>query len=142
MYGGHISADPDVAKASPTDVTAHLYFFMVKNRRTADKERLVFWFNVRRIYFDFSRANFIAQGGPGCSSFDGAMMEVGPWRWDTKTDHDFFVKEGGWEEYTTVVFSACPSALSRRFAANVYPQSTNPPELDSPTLARTNMFIP
>lgn len=51
-------------------------------------------------------ANFVAQGGPGCSSFDGAMMEVGPWRWDSKTDHDFFVQEGGWEEYTTVVFSA------------------------------------
>lgn len=47
MYGGHLSADPDIAKASPTDVTAHLYFFMVKNRRTADKERLLFWFNVR-----------------------------------------------------------------------------------------------
>lgn len=47
MYGGHLSADPDIAQASPTDVTAHLYFFMVKNRRTADKERLLFWFNVR-----------------------------------------------------------------------------------------------
>ncbi|KAF5321764.1 hypothetical protein D9619_000585 [Psilocybe cf. subviscida] len=93
MYGGHLSADPDIAQASPTDVTAHLYFFMVKNRRTADKERLLFWFN----------------GGPGCSSFDGAMMEVGPWRWDTKTDHDFFVKEGGWEEYTTVVFIDQPA---------------------------------
>jgi len=32
------------------------------------------------------------------------MMEVGPWRWDGKSDHDFYVKEGGWEEYTTMVF--------------------------------------
>jgi len=31
-------------------------------------------------------------------------MEVGPWRWDGKSDHDFYVKEGGWEEYTTMVF--------------------------------------
>ncbi|PPQ79472.1 hypothetical protein CVT25_002608 [Psilocybe cyanescens] len=93
MYGGHLSADPNLSLASSTDVTAHLYFFMVKNRRTADKERIVFWFN----------------GGPGCSSFDGAMMEVGPWRWDGKSDHDFYVQEGGWEEYTTMVFVDQPA---------------------------------
>ncbi|KAF9567426.1 pheromone-processing carboxypeptidase KEX1 [Agrocybe pediades] len=93
MYGGHLSADPNQALASSTDVTPHLYFFMVKNRRVADKERIVFWFN----------------GGPGCSSFDGAMMEVGPWRWDGKSDHDFYVKEGGWEEYTTMVFVDQPA---------------------------------
>ncbi|KAF9534583.1 alpha/beta-hydrolase [Crepidotus variabilis] len=88
LYGGHLSADPNATRASPTDVTAHLYFFMVKNRRTADKQRVVFWFN----------------GGPGCSSFDGLMMEVGPWRWDGKSEHDFWVKPGGWEEYTTMVY--------------------------------------
>ena len=32
------------------------------------------------------------------------MMEVGPWRWDGKSEHDFYVKEGGWEEYSTLVF--------------------------------------
>lgn len=46
MYGGHLSSDPNAATASPTDVTAHLYFFMVKARRTADKERILFWLNV------------------------------------------------------------------------------------------------
>ena len=33
-------------------------------------------------------------------------MEVGPWRWDGKSEHDFWVQPGGWEEYTTMVFSA------------------------------------
>ena len=47
MYGGHLSSDPDAGVAAPTDVTAHLYFFMVKARRTADKERIIFWLNVR-----------------------------------------------------------------------------------------------
>ena len=46
MYGGHLSSDPDAGVASPSDVTAHLYFFMVKARRTADKERIIFWLNV------------------------------------------------------------------------------------------------
>lgn len=44
------------------------------------------------------------QGGPGCSSFDGLMMEVGPWR----MDEDGVPKtvEGGWEEYMTMVYGA------------------------------------
>ncbi len=51
MYGGHLSSDPNATNASPTDVTAHLYFFMVKARRTADKERILFWLNVSPLYF-------------------------------------------------------------------------------------------
>lgn len=31
-------------------------------------------------------------------------MEVGPWRWDSKSEQDFWVKPGGWDEYTTVVY--------------------------------------
>ena len=37
-------------------------------------------------------------------SFDGAMMEVGPWSWDCKSEQDFWVQPGGWEEYSTVVY--------------------------------------
>ncbi|THH09432.1 hypothetical protein EW146_g8688 [Bondarzewia mesenterica] len=57
---GHLSADPDVASLPAMAVTAHLYFVLIKARRTADRERILFWFN----------------GGPGCSSFDGLMMET------------------------------------------------------------------
>lgn len=85
IYAGHLSADPNISRVQSNEVTAHIYFLLVKNRRIADKERIIFWFN----------------GGPGCSSFDGLMMEVGPWRWDGKS---FKVKEGGWEEYATVVY--------------------------------------
>ncbi|KAF9061074.1 alpha/beta-hydrolase [Rhodocollybia butyracea] len=91
IYAGHISSDPQAAKAGPTDVTAHLYFVLVENRRMADRERVMFWFN----------------GGPGCSSFDGLMMEVGPWRTDGKGG--FNVSEGGWEEYTTMVYVDQPA---------------------------------
>lgn len=32
------------------------------------------------------------------------MMEIGPWRWDGKSEQDFWVQPGGWDEYTTVVY--------------------------------------
>ncbi|RPD66874.1 alpha/beta-hydrolase [Lentinus tigrinus ALCF2SS1-7] len=98
MYGGHLSSDPDAGVASPTDVTAHLYFFMVKARRTADKERIIFWLN----------------GGPGCSSFDGLMMEIGPWRIDE--NGGLQTKVGGWEEYATVVFVDQPAGTGFSYA--------------------------
>ena len=46
MYGGHLPAEPNATALSSNAVTAHLYFFMVKNRKTADIDRVVFWFNV------------------------------------------------------------------------------------------------
>lgn len=49
-----------------------------------------------------SELNKLLQGGPGCSSFDGLMMEVGPWRIDG--NGGLHTIEGGWEEYTTMVY--------------------------------------
>lgn len=46
IFAGHLSADPNITQAQSTDVTSHLYFVMIKNRRTADRRRLMFWFNV------------------------------------------------------------------------------------------------
>ncbi|EIN10934.1 alpha/beta-hydrolase [Punctularia strigosozonata HHB-11173 SS5] len=91
MWSGHLSSDPSQASASPTDVTPHLFFVLTKARRSADKERVIFWFN----------------GGPGCSSFDGLMMEVGPWRVDGKGG--LKTQEGGWEEYANVVYVDQPA---------------------------------
>lgn len=52
IYAGHILSDPNAPSASELDVLAHLFFVMVKARRAADKERLMFWFNVslRSVY--------------------------------------------------------------------------------------------
>ncbi|KAF9450159.1 pheromone-processing carboxypeptidase KEX1 [Macrolepiota fuliginosa MF-IS2] len=92
IYAGHLSSEYNVTRVQQTDeVIPHLFFVLIKNRRTADRERIAFWFN----------------GGPGCSSFDGLMMEVGPWRTDGKGG--FRVQEGGWEEYTTMVFLDQPA---------------------------------
>lgn len=46
IWAGHLSSDPNITAAAPTDVTPHLYFVLTKARRSADKERVVFWFNV------------------------------------------------------------------------------------------------
>ncbi|KIY70377.1 alpha/beta-hydrolase [Cylindrobasidium torrendii FP15055 ss-10] len=91
IFAGHIPSDPNAQNAAETEVTPHLFFVLVKNRRAADRERVLFWFN----------------GGPGCSSFDGLMMENGPWRMDGKGG--FKVVEGGWEEYTTMVYVDQPA---------------------------------
>ncbi len=37
------------------------------------------------------------------------MMEVGPWRTDHKGGYERV--EGGWEEYTTMVYSACTTTF-------------------------------
>lgn len=47
IFSGHLSADPEASKAPATDVISHLFFVLIKARRTADKERIVFWLNVR-----------------------------------------------------------------------------------------------
>lgn len=104
MYGGHLSSDPRAATAPEDQITPHIYFFMLKARRLADRERIVFWFNV---CFSIPRLHSVMliamQGGPGCSSFDGLLMEAGPFRIDGKGG--LKVTDGGWDEYTTMVFS-------------------------------------
>ncbi|KAI0032923.1 alpha/beta-hydrolase [Vararia minispora EC-137] len=86
IYAGHLPSEPKYASLPDDAVLSHLYFVLVKARRLADKERTLFWFN----------------GGPGCSSFDGLMMEVGPWR--MREDGQLYAQEGGWEEYTNIVY--------------------------------------
>ena len=50
IYAGHLNADPDLARLPDTTVTPHIYFVLIKARRTADKERILFWFNVSSAY--------------------------------------------------------------------------------------------
>ncbi|ORX38007.1 putative KEX1 protein precursor [Kockovaella imperatae] len=96
LYAGLLPSDPGEAGGGGEGSTgrdAELYFLMVKARRSAGRQRLVLWFN----------------GGPGCSSFDGALMEIGPFRTvpaDQTTSGKVELKlvEGGWEEFATVVF--------------------------------------
>lgn len=47
IFSGHLPSDPNAADTPEDEVNPHLFFFMIKNRRMADKERIIFWFNVR-----------------------------------------------------------------------------------------------
>lgn len=62
-----------------------------ENKYIVDKQRTLIWLN----------------GGPGCSSMDGAFLENGPFRM-TK-DGQLLENPGGWNEFTNVIFVDQPA---------------------------------
>ncbi|KAK4049619.1 Cell death protease [Microbotryomycetes sp. JL221] len=102
MYAGHLpSAPPQTGGVKDTDSNAHLFFFMVKAKHIADTERTILWFN----------------GGPGCSSFDGSLMEVGPVRLVPGGKGELHEIDGAWNEYANVIFIDQPVGTGYSFAA-------------------------
>jgi hypothetical protein len=74
----HIEVDPDH--------NGNLFFWHYQNRHIANRQRTVIWLN----------------GGPGCSSMDGALMEVGPYR--LKNDTTLEYNDGSWDEFANLLF--------------------------------------
>jgi carboxypeptidase D len=64
----------------------NLFFWKINNKHIADKPRLVIWLN----------------GGPGCSSEDGALMEIGPYR--VREGGKLEQVDGAWNEFATLLF--------------------------------------
>ena len=64
----------------------NLFFWHYQNRHIANRQRTVIWLN----------------GGPGCSSEDGGLMEVGPYR--VNEDGSLRLNEGSWDEFTHLLF--------------------------------------
>ena len=64
----------------------NLFFWHYQNRHIANKQRTVIWLN----------------GGPGCSSLDGAMMEIGPYR--VREGGKLEYNDGSWDEFANVLF--------------------------------------
>jgi hypothetical protein len=46
IHAGNLPSDPAKRDIAAKGKGAHLYFVKVKNRRAADRERIMFWFNV------------------------------------------------------------------------------------------------
>lgn len=87
LFAGNLPATSPTAAPSAADSDAHLYFLLARNRHIPKRERLVLWLN----------------GGPGCSSFDGALVELGPIR--VNDDGTLRVVQGtAWNEYANVLF--------------------------------------
>ena len=78
MYAGHIDITPEHH--------GNLFFWLYKNKHMADRPRTVLWLN----------------GGPGCSSMDGALMEIGPYR--INEDGTLRYNEGSWDEFANLLF--------------------------------------
>ncbi|KAH0551322.1 Cell death protease [Trichoglossum hirsutum] len=78
MHAGHIEVDA----AS----NGNLFFWHFQNRHIANRQRTVIWLN----------------GGPGCSSMDGALMELGPYR--LKDNAHLEYNPGSWDEFANLLF--------------------------------------
>lgn len=110
VYAGYLPAreSATVFDKGPED-DAHLYFLLEKARHlpsgnggSTHKRRLMLWLN----------------GGPGCSSFDGVMMEVGSFRpsLTRKGQLDWTMPGGAWNEYTDVLFLDQPVGTGFSYA--------------------------
>jgi len=64
----------------------NLFFWHYQNRHIANRQRTVIWLN----------------GGPGCSSMDGALMEIGPYR--VREGGKLEYNNGSWDEFANVLF--------------------------------------
>jgi carboxypeptidase D len=88
LASGYLPARPPRAGSTTPADDAHLYFVLEKARHLPSKRRLIIWFN----------------GGPGCSSFDGLMMEIGAFRPDQKGGIEWTTPGGSWNEYADVLY--------------------------------------
>ncbi|KAF2466966.1 pheromone-processing carboxypeptidase KEX1 [Lindgomyces ingoldianus] len=78
MHAGHIEVNPEHK--------GNLFFWHYQNRHIAQKQRTVIWLN----------------GGPGCSSMDGALMEIGPYR--VREGGKLEYNNGSWDEFANLLF--------------------------------------
>lgn len=80
MYAGHIPFPGD----QEGEEISYFFWKFAHPRQYSDS--LVFWFN----------------GGPGCSSMDGALLESGPFRIDS--DGSAYLNEGSWHKRADIVY--------------------------------------
>lgn len=83
---------------TPED-SGNLFFWHFQNQHIANKQRTVIWLN----------------GGPGCSSEDGALMEVGPYR--LNDDLTLSYNEGSWSEFANLLFVDNPVGTGYSFVS-------------------------
>ncbi|KAJ5995810.1 hypothetical protein N7481_002787 [Penicillium waksmanii] len=101
MHAGHIEVDPKS--------NGNLFFWHYQNRHIANRQRTVIWLN----------------GGPGCSSMDGALMEVGPYRVTENQTLEY--NKGSWDEFANLLFVDQPVGTGFSYAeTNSYLKDLDP----------------
>ncbi|CAI7642985.1 unnamed protein product [Penicillium manginii] len=101
MHAGHIEVDPAT--------NGNLFFWHYQNRHIANRQRTVIWLN----------------GGPGCSSMDGALMEVGPYRVTNNQTLEY--NKGSWDEFANLLFVDQPVGTGFSYAeTNSYLKDLDP----------------
>ncbi|KAJ3496547.1 hypothetical protein NLG97_g2582 [Lecanicillium saksenae] len=90
MHAGHIEIN--------ADTNGNLFFWHFQNKHIANKQRTVIWVN----------------GGPGCSSEDGALMEIGPYR--VKDKDTLVMNNGSWNEFANLLFVDNPVGTGFSYA--------------------------
>ncbi|KAI0842576.1 alpha/beta-hydrolase [Hypoxylon sp. FL0890] len=90
MHAGHIEITPEH--------NGNLFFWHFQNQHIANRQRTVIWLN----------------GGPGCSSEDGALMEIGPYR--LKDENTLVYNNGSWNEFANLLFVDNPVGTGFSYA--------------------------
>ncbi|KAL7623315.1 Cell death protease [Parahypoxylon ruwenzoriense] len=90
MHAGHIEITPEH--------NGNLFFWHFQNQHIANRQRTVIWLN----------------GGPGCSSEDGALMEIGPYR--LKDENTLEYNNGSWNEFANLLFVDNPVGTGYSYA--------------------------
>lgn len=92
MYSGQLELFPENH--------THYYFWRFSDSEPIPeaRKRTIFWLN----------------GGPGCSSMDGALMEAGPFR--INDNHEIVYNEGSWHKAAKMVFVDQPAGTGFSFS--------------------------
>jgi len=79
VYTGYLDVDAGAK---------HLFFYFFESRRNPDKDDVMMWIN----------------GGPGCSSAMGLLMELGPCKIDMDSKNGTVWNPYGWNEEANIFF--------------------------------------
>ncbi|KAH9817256.1 putative carboxypeptidase KEX1 precursor [Melampsora americana] len=104
QYSGHLPSQLITTTSGTTSTTSstsqsHLWFWFIRPNHTPNRQKLVIWFN----------------GGPGCSSLEGGLMEIGPLR-VSKNSSTLTNSQWSWSQYANLLFIDQPAGTGYSFA--------------------------
>ncbi|KAH9471981.1 hypothetical protein Pst134EA_002609 [Puccinia striiformis f. sp. tritici] len=101
QYAGHLPSHPPSTLNPRPD--SHLWFWLIRSKHIADRQKFVIWFN----------------GGPGCSSAEGALMEIGPLTPNPNSKPgkpiELIESKISWSEYANLLFIDQPAGTGYSF---------------------------